>query len=101
MGSITFFDRFRVAAVIWAIFVLIVGISDVFVDTSTIRDLVFHSTIFWIIFTGAGLLIAPYLARLVPVRTESGQPFGGWAIVLLGVVAMIAVVSIAIEVIEH
>jgi hypothetical protein len=99
--QLTFFDRLKFAAVIGAIFILIVGISDAFIDTSAVGELVFHSIIFWLVFTGVCLIAAPYIAKVVPVRTESGYPFGAWAIVLMTVVAVVALVSIAMKVIRH
>jgi hypothetical protein len=66
-------NRLKVAAVMWAIFLFIVGVGDAFIDMSPTRDLIFHSTWFHIAFDIALLLLAPLFVKMVGVKLSHNQ----------------------------
>jgi hypothetical protein len=67
MKSIGVVSRLKIMAVLGAIFYLIVGIADVFVDTTVIDDLIFHSVVFHIFEFIVLWIAAPIVARYVHV----------------------------------
>jgi hypothetical protein len=66
--------RLVTIAVIEAILLLVVGIGDAFVDTSTIRDLVYHSYVFHIVVFVVCWFAAPLFQRAFRLSDKRGSP---------------------------
>ena len=75
-AAVTIFDRLKVCAVLWAVLLLATGIADAFVDASRLREWILYSPLFWITYTGVGLLVAPLVAKYVPLKGRSSNSEG-------------------------
>jgi uncharacterized RDD family membrane protein YckC len=61
-------NRCIVAAVLWAIFILVTSILDAFVQLPWLNEWLFHSTVFPIALTVAFLIAAPYFVQVFGLR---------------------------------
>ena len=64
----SFWNRLRVSAVLWATFLLATGILDAFVHIETLDNLIFHSAVFCVGLTAAFLLIAPLVVHAFGIK---------------------------------
>lgn len=64
----SFWNRLRVCAVLWAVFLLATGILDAFVRLDTLNNLIFHSAFFFISLTAAFLFVAPFVVHTFGIK---------------------------------
>ena len=61
-------NRAKVAAVLWAIFLLVTGVLDAFMRIEVLNYLLFHSPVFHIVLAMAFVIIAPFVVRALGLK---------------------------------
>ena len=69
----SFWNRIKVSCVLWAIFLLVAGILDAFVQIETLHNLIFHSIAFYLVLTATFFLVAPLLVRTLGLKLSEGS----------------------------
>lgn len=96
-APVTFFDRVKVAAVIGAIFLLLTGVANAFVDTSRVDDLIFHSSVFWVVFAAAAMVCAPLVLHYLPIRRAAEDRSALPRLIILGLIVVLVLGLVVIS----
>lgn len=70
MEPLDLITRLKAMAVLGGIFYLTVGITDAFVNTAAIRDLIFHSRIFYVVQMVVLWFAAPIAVKILRIDTK-------------------------------